>query len=232
MTYFIIFTGIIFLLYLLGFIIKGEIDMSFMNRNFTKIIKGCSILTVVWAHSGARMGVGGIQFIAGIGVALFLICSGYGLECSYCKNGLKGFWRKRFLNVAVPFWFIELIGLLLTNNFTLIAYLKDFLFIKPATAYGWFMQYIIICYILFYTIKISKEKFLLNDKRELAVFIAFFVILFIIESTINVNPDMPFLKARQVLSFPFGIFIAKYRESIKNILDGKKVYVFFWGGEL
>ena len=109
MTYFIIFTGIIFLLYLLGFIIKGEIDMSFMNRNFTKIIKGCSILTVIWAHSGARMGVRGIQFIAGIGVALFLICSGYGLECSYCKNGLKGFWKKRFLNVAVPFWIVEFI---------------------------------------------------------------------------------------------------------------------------
>ena len=226
MMYFVIFIGIIFLLYLLGYIIKDEIDMSFMNRNFTKIIKGFSIFTVVWAHSGDRLGVGGIQFIAGVGVALFLICSGYGLECSYCKNGLKGFWKKRFLNVAVPFWIVELIGLLLTGKFTLVTYLFHFLFIKS----GWFLQYIIICYIIFFAIKIIKEKFLLNDKRELTVFIVFFVILFILESTVNVNPDIPFLRARQALSFPCGLFIAKYRKSIKIILDSKNISIFFLGG--
>lgn len=46
------------------------------------------------------LSVGGIQFIGGIGVALFLICSGYGLEVSYEKNGLKDFWMKRMLGVC------------------------------------------------------------------------------------------------------------------------------------
>lgn len=45
-----------------------------------------TILTVVWTHSGAILLVGEIQFIAGIGVTLFLMCSGYNLEISFEKN--------------------------------------------------------------------------------------------------------------------------------------------------
>ena len=47
-----------------------------MDRSFTTVIKGFSILTVVWAHTGAKLGMGGIQFIAGIGVALFFYLFG------------------------------------------------------------------------------------------------------------------------------------------------------------
>lgn len=97
-----------------------------MSRSFTDILKGFSILTIVWAHSGAKLGVGGIQFIAGVGVSLFLICSGFGLECSYQKNELNQFWRKRILNVAIPFWCVEFIGLLVVRSFSLKKYILDF----------------------------------------------------------------------------------------------------------
>lgn len=44
-----------------------------MSRGFITAIKGFSIVTVVWAHMGVKLGVGGgIQFIAGIGVSLLL----------------------------------------------------------------------------------------------------------------------------------------------------------------
>lgn len=109
MKYFALLTFLIFASYLLGFIKKLE-KYQWMDRNYTTAIKGFSILTVVWAHSGAQLSVGGIQFIAGIGVALFLMCSGYGLEVSYEKNGLKGFWKKRLLGVCLPFWVVELVG--------------------------------------------------------------------------------------------------------------------------
>ena len=100
MKYFVFLTVLIFVFYLLGFIKKPE-KHQWLDRNYTTAIKGFSILTVVRAHSGAKLSVGGIQFIAGIGVALFLMCSGYGLEISYEKNGLKGFWKKRLLSVQV-----------------------------------------------------------------------------------------------------------------------------------
>lgn len=135
-------------------------------------------MTVVWAHSGAMLSVGGIQFIAGIGVALFLICSGYGLEISYEKNGLKGFWKKRLLGVCLPFWIIELIGLLVTGNFSVKIYLFDISFLKPATGYGWFMGYIVICYLIFYVI---KKKVLDSKLQTVALFVAF-AVWFVLES--------------------------------------------------
>ena len=152
MKYFALLTFLIFASYLLGFIKKPE-KYQWMDRNYTTAIKGFSILTVVWAHSGARLSVGGIQFIAGIGVALFLMCSGYGLETSYEKNGLKGFWRKRLLGVCLPFWVVELIGMLATGTSSVKTYLLDFCFLKAATSYGWFMGYIVICYLIFYAVK-------------------------------------------------------------------------------
>lgn len=103
MKYFAFLTLFIFVTYLLGFAKKPE-KFQWMDRNYTTAIKGFSILTVVWAHSGAMLLVGEIQFIAGIGVALFLMCSGYGLEITYEKNGLKGFWKKRLVGVRIPFW--------------------------------------------------------------------------------------------------------------------------------
>ena len=127
MKYFVFLTFLIFALYLIGFA-KRPGKFQWMDRNYTTAIKGFSILTVVWAHSGAGLSVGGIQFIAGTGVALFLICSGYGLEISYEKNGLQGFWKKRLLGVCFPFWLIEVVGLLITGTFSVKMYLLDFFF--------------------------------------------------------------------------------------------------------
>lgn len=152
MKYFAFFTLVIFALYLIGFIKKPG-KYGWMDKDYTTAIKGLSILTVIWSHSGARLSIGGIQFVAGIGVALFLMCSGYGLEFSYEKTGLKNFWKKRLLGVVLPFWGVELVGLLISRTFSIKTYLLDCIFLKPATSYGWFMGYIVICYLIFYLVK-------------------------------------------------------------------------------
>ena len=196
-----------------------------MDRNYTTAIKGFSILTVVWAHSGARLSVGGIQFIAGIGVALFLICSGYGLEISYEKNGLQGFWKKRLLGVCLPFWLVEVAGLLITGTFSVRTYLLDFFFLKPATGYGWFMGYIVICYLIFYAVK----RFVPVKKRR-AVLVGAFVAWFVLESVFFANPDMPFLRTRQMLSFPCGVLLAKHKGKIEVALTKTKSVLILTGG--
>ena len=88
MRFFLLFTFCILGCYLLGFNKKTE-KYQWMDKNYTTAIKGFSILTVVWAHSGGCLSVEEIQFVAGIGVALFLICSGYGLGISYEKKVLS-----------------------------------------------------------------------------------------------------------------------------------------------
>lgn len=224
MKYFALLTFLIFASYLLGFIKKPE-KYQWMDRNYTTAIKGYSILTVVWAHSGAMLSVGGIQFIAGIGVALFLMCSGYGLEVSYEKNGLIGFWKKRLLGVCLPFWVVELVGLFATGIFTIKTYLLDFCFLKAATGYGWFIGYIVVCYLIFYVVK----RFVSVEKR-MAVIIGAFVAWFVLESIFFANPDMPFLRARQMLSFPCGVLLAKHKEKIEVALTKTKSVLILTGG--
>ncbi len=214
------FTMILLAFYFLGFLRKHDTD-EWMSRDFTTAIKGFSILTVVWAHTGAKLGVGGIQFIAGIGVALFLICSGYGLEVSYEKNGLDGFLKKRLLKVCVPFWIVEFIGLIATGTFNTRTYVLDALFIKQATGYGWFMQYIVICYIIFFVIKSVMERVEFIRTHELTAVMTAFVAWFVIDSLLFANQDMPVLRARQMLCFPPGMLIAKYREQIKLKMNEK-----------
>ena len=215
MKCFFIETSVIIVLLVFGYLFSEKNDaQKWMNRNFTTAIKGFPILTVVWAHSGAMLSVGGIQFIAGIGVALFLICSGYGLEISNEKNGLKDFWKKRLLGVCLPFWMIEFIGLLVTGRFTIEKYLMDFAFIKPATSYGWFMGYIVICYLIFYTVK----RFIKDSKMQTMALLGAFAIWFVLESVFFANPDIPFLRARQMLSFPVGVLLAMMKEKVENTL--------------
>ena len=226
MKYFALLTFLIFASYLLEFIKKSE-KYQWMDRKYTTAIKGFSILTVVWAHSGARLSVGGIQFIAGIGVALFLMCSGYGLEVSYEKNGLKGFWRKRLLGVCLPFWVVELVEMLaIGSTFSIKTYLLDFCFLRQATAYGWFMGYIVICYLIFYAVK----KLVKHSRTQTLVLFGAFAIWFVLESIFFANPDMPFLRARQMLSFPAGVLLAVNKEQIEQTLTKTKNILVLTGG--
>ena len=225
MKYFALLTFLIFASYLLGFIKKPE-KYQWMDRNYTTAIKGFSILTVVWAHSGAMLSVGGIQFIAGIGVALFLMCSGYGLEVSYEKNGLKGFWKKRLLGVCLPFWVVELIGLLATGTFSIKSYLLDFCFLRSATSYGWFMGYIVICYLIFYAVK----RLIKDNRMQMVTLLGAFAIWFVLESIFFANPDMPFLRARQMLSFPAGVLLAVNKDKIERTLTKIKNILILTGG--
>lgn len=225
MKYFAVLSGLFFVFYLCGFI-KTPKALQWMDWNFTTAIKGFAILTVVWSHSGARLGVGGIQFIAGIGVALFLICSGYGLEKSYERNGLKGFWKKRFLKICIPFWIVELFGQVLIGEFTIEKYVLTASFIKA----GWYFQYILVCYLLFYVIKSVAVKHRLSQKLETILWLAVFAGWFALDSNCFANPDMPFLRARQMLSFPCGIVIAKNKESIESRSNKRSAATILVGG--
>ncbi|MBS6712186.1 MAG: acyltransferase family protein [Ruminococcus sp.] len=226
MRYFILFTFCILGCYLLSFNKKTE-KYQWMDKNYTTAIKGFSILTVVWAHSGGCLSVEGIQFVAGIGVALFLICSGYGLEISYEKNGLNGFWQKRLVGVCLPFWIVELVGLLAIGVFSIKTYMLDFCFLKPATGYGWFMGYIVICYLIFYAVK----RLIKNSRMQTVALFGAFVIWFVLESVYFANPNMPFLRARQMLSFPAGVLLAVNKDKIEQTLTKTKNILILTGGD-
>lgn len=222
---FLVFTCFIFIIYLFGFFICQKEETNFMNQNFTKGLKGFSILLIVWCHIGAILDANNIQFIAGIGVSIFLICSGFGLEQSYKKNGLKKFWQKKFFKICIPFWIVEFLGICITEKFDLELWVLDFFFIKPATSYGWYMQYVMICYIIYFLGKLLLQKFANYRNIDIYFYEISFLIYFIVKSTILVNENIPFLESRQMLSFLFGILLSKRLKDRIGEENHIKVYI-------
>ena len=230
MKYFLLFSSIELITVLLGYLKHPFSEVRWMSRNYTTALKGLSILMVLWVHVGACYRVEGIQFIGTVGVSLFIIFSGYGLQLSVEANGLKDYWKKRLLHIILPFWVVEGIGLATSGRLTFKTYLLDCMFLKPATGPGWYMQYIMGCYLVFFLVKLMVRRINPNgpEKFERITLYGAFLIWFIIDSMFFARPDMPFLRARQMLCFPFGVSIAKNREAVEKAVS--RPGPFFLGG--
>lgn len=185
-----------------------ENSYHFLSMQHTNVIKGIAILTVIWGHSTKELGVNHIQFIAAVGVFLFLFCSGYGCYLSYLKKGLKGYWKRKILKIFIPFWVIEFIGLNINGNFEWVMYLQDCIFLKPATAYGWFMGFLVVYYLLFWISCRLKKRMQWKNQIILYIMIIVSMIWLILDSVFWASPFMPELKARQMMAFPIGILFA------------------------
>ena len=209
------FSGILILIYTICFI--GKIDHSdWMDQQFTDELKGLSILMVVWSHFGLVYGVESIQFLAGAGVSLFLICSGYGLEKSYSKNGLQNYWRKRIVKVAIPYWLLLLLQIIINRPALGIGYIKQFLFINPT---NWYLRYIVVCYFLYWIYKKISEHYRLSYRQQWMVIAVLWVMKFATEVIWPVNPTVPFLESRQLFSFVFGIWLAQNKDQLKEKIN-------------
>ncbi|MBQ7437817.1 MAG: acyltransferase [Oscillospiraceae bacterium] len=230
MKYFLLFSGIELTAVLLGYLKRPFGQIRWMSRDYTTALKGFSILLVLWVHVGACYRVEGIQFIGTVGVSLFIIFSGYGLQLSVEANSLKGYWKKRFFHIMLPFWIVEGIGLAASGRLTFKVFMMDCLFLKPATGPGWYMPYIMICYLLFFVVKLLVKRMNPDEPErfESITLYGAFLIWFVIDSMFFAIPDMPFLRARQMLCFPFGVSVAKNREVFENAAGRPEP--FFLGG--
>ena len=79
---------------------QGTVTSSssvFISRNTTRVLKGIAIVFVILGHRHV------VENGGAIGVQLFLMLSGYGLYKSVASRGAKGYWRRRFVGVMVPY---------------------------------------------------------------------------------------------------------------------------------
>ena len=89
--------------YKLDLVVKFlEVNNEFMDKQFTKVMKGITITMVFFSHLG---NANNVRLFAPLGGAIFLILSGYGLNES-AKKGFqaKRFWIKRITTVIVPYF--------------------------------------------------------------------------------------------------------------------------------
>lgn len=153
----------------------------------------------------------------GIGVALFLICSGYGLNES-AKKGFHvwRFWKKRIVTVFLPYALIRTVMVITKHNdITALDFLFDITCIKPLYGLGWYLNYLLLCYVVFSVYQLLKSK--LEQK-------SIFIIAIAAGISFIVGPTE--LQAEQCLSFITGVVLSEYKiasTNKKHPLDSWKV---------
>lgn len=122
-----------------------------MSKSLTNALRGVAVILVIICHFiGGGFGIRYFTPLGGIGVAIFLFLSGFGLQESYRKNGIKLFWPKRLIRIIVPYlvWVVLL--------FLMSRLLK---FDAPLFPHYWYLDYLLLWYALFWISKFFPSKY-------------------------------------------------------------------------
>ena len=172
-----IFSTILFLALLLS--LRRRKDQDFFPISVSQELKGLAILTIVFAHVGYEL-VSDSRFLsplstmAGVGVNLFLMLSGYGLIISSLKkpSSVWQFYKRRLAKLYVPFWiclitFFTLDFFWLHLNYGLVYMIQAFFGIfsranlyLDVNAPFWYFTWIVIYYLIFPWLLIRKAPWL------------------------------------------------------------------------
>lgn len=185
-----------------------ETEIYFMNKNHTDIIKGLAIVLVVVSHIANVNGLPILIPLGGIGVALFLICSGYGLNESFKRKGLNNFLTNRFLSIMIPYWLIVCFNTLLNYNKFSIGEFVGALFLVYGVPLSWFVYYILLWYLIFY----FSKKFLNDKNGMLMLLVTSLMFLFLFKDTTI---------GEQSFSFVFGVALSQLK-NVKALFITKK----------
>ena len=181
-------------------------DNCFAKYN-TTVYKGAAILAIMICHFAGQFGKGSVKIftpLGGIGVAVFLILSAYGLNTSWNsalrnKNGpspYKYWWRKRILAVWLPYFIVQIIFYWPKHSFNFGAFILDVICVKPLYENGWYLSYLAIWYVIFYAVR----RFKAVDRYRIPIFAAASLVMFFV---------LPEIRAEQSLSFLCGILISE-----------------------
>ncbi len=149
----------------------------------------------------------------GVGCAIFLFLSGYGLSESYKRTGLNDYWIKKISRIVVPYIFaIGCFYLTVTVSPLVNESNKQLLHNDWFLSYYWFVKYIFIWYVAFWMI----HKF---DYKH--TFIWMFV--FAVGSFFSFHSEY---MVEQSLSFPLGVIVSKKRDIIVERWNMKGLWWF------
>lgn len=195
------------ILFVLGIVIdmrhaQSRKNIGFMSIQHTEVIKGVAILCVVLSHIGNANETRLFAPGGGIGVALFLICSGYGLNESSKKGfTILHFWKKRIVTVFLPYALIRTFMVIADpNDITVLDFLFDITCIKPLYGLGWYLNYLLLFYVVFTIYQLSKRRF-----QQKSIFII------AIAASISFIVGPTELQAEQCLSFITGVVLSEYK---------------------
>lgn len=215
---------------------KGEFSSDYLNWDQMMALRTVACLSIILHHLTQRItNYGGIykgpitlyNHIGFLCTAVFFFSSGYGLMYSYLNkhNYLEGFLRKRFTQVLVPFFLVNVITVLVNHlvykkgtgdDFAFV--LKQIVGIELLDGNAWFIVEILVLYVIFAAFfSVIKNK----DVSLVLVIIATFAI---ITFTFFRGHDYDDFKEtyfmgewwfNSTITFVFGLLYARFKSGIE-----------------
>ena len=127
-------------------ILLGEVNIY--DKEMTECYRGVAIILIVVQHCAGELGTNIFTPFGGIGVAVFLLLSGFGLTESFSKRGMRGFLKSKLWRVWVPFLLFYTGIYLLYDKHN---YKNLFLNICSIRQDDyWYVHYMLRCYLVFW----------------------------------------------------------------------------------
>lgn len=195
-------------------VVRLYVTMDMLSRTNTQALKGVAIIAIVLFHILWRFDISPLLNLWGAPfVTVFLVLSGYGLEESFHRNGLNGFWQKRLTKVVLPFvFFVSAYNYLfpflpLGDHFlageAMHRCLDELLYISPVF---WFVFLILKCYAVYWI----GTRFMSGRWRLLFFFACAFICL-------NMQTSSGHLEAEQSFSFLTGVLLSMYKDKVEAL---------------
>lgn len=196
----------------------------YITKDQSDICKVIAAITVVSCHSAIALGpsLPMSGYLAAMGypaVGIFFFLSGYGLMKSFMAKGdiyLRNFWKNRIAKILIPFFIVSLFSFIIDcfNGIDCSQYIRNFQKGFPPLVNSWFIYLILASYFLFYCVfKIIRKVGL-----GISIIVIVSVLYYLLIRTIN----WPGHWNASILSFPFGMVLAKID---KFISFSRRVFV-------
>lgn len=217
---------------------KGLLSDTFLSLDQSKNIQASVCLAIILHHLTQQITVYGMRpkgpitllsYIGYLFTALFFFFSGYGLMTSLESKPdyLDNFLKHRLPAVIIPFWIINILGVILTSilpgpKLTLPEIASDIVGLTLINSNGWYIIEIVILYLLFYIL------FKLIKNRNLAMILLCAATLFIIIYSFFNGHDPEGAKAHwfrgewwfnSTIAFAYGIVFVKIRDKFSKFCN-------------
>ena len=229
----------ILLVVFLALIVKKKAKEFFPNL-VSQELKGLAILAIVFSHIGYFLSADQsflfpLSIMAGVGVNIFLLLSGFGVTMSALHKHLtlKQFYYRRLPKLFVPFWLV--IGVFFLTDYLFLnkSYSSDYvinsilgLFLS-ADAFAdlnsplWYFTFIMFYYLIF-PLVFRKKHFWLSALVVYAISFA------IVKYESGYFPNVIHLYKVHLLAFPSGMILAGLyynREKLGRVRDDTKKHL-------
>ena len=194
--------------------------VDYLSSKSTKSLKGLLAVLIIFHHISQKITTGEIfsnfTYMGWYIIALFFFLSGYGLFFQYSNNAtyMKNFLRRRLTRIFIPFYvfifiyvfYRAMLGEIINLDFFL-SFWKEH---NNIIYNGWFINSIIVLYIIFYVSFVKK-----NSKISVFILIAL-TLVYIFGKAYQNHGAWEYVS---IMSFLLGMFWMKKRDAIDKLVE-------------